>query len=267
MGGINVRRSLASMGGIAASLLGANTLLKADADGTPTALTVAEARVIGRLTGGNIAALTAAQIGDLLMGSTLPALAGVRSAGSSSAPARVDHVHPRGEWVAQDSGLLTWAYDSALAGASSILSAAGTVHTIKLHLPEAAYVTNILLHVSTSGSGLTANQCRVGLFQNGTRLGECGDQSAVWNSTGVKTMAIAGGPVQAAAGDVIVGLYANGTTLPTFTRSASSSSLVNVGLAAASSRFGTADTGRTTSLPTTLGTIAAAAASYWCALS
>lgn len=43
------------------SLFDANTILKADADNTPEALTVAEQRIIGRITSGEISALTGAQ--------------------------------------------------------------------------------------------------------------------------------------------------------------------------------------------------------------
>lgn len=44
------------------SLFDANTILAANSDNTPAAVTVAEARIVGRSTGGNIAALTAAQV-------------------------------------------------------------------------------------------------------------------------------------------------------------------------------------------------------------
>ncbi len=48
------------------TLFDANTILKADADNTPAALTVAEQRLVGRITAGVIAALTAAQVRTLL---------------------------------------------------------------------------------------------------------------------------------------------------------------------------------------------------------
>jgi len=48
------------------ALFDANTILAADTDNTPAALTVAEQRIVGRITGGNIAALTAAQVQTLL---------------------------------------------------------------------------------------------------------------------------------------------------------------------------------------------------------
>lgn len=44
----------------------ANTILAANVDNTPLALTIAEQRLVGRITGGNIAALTAAQVLTLL---------------------------------------------------------------------------------------------------------------------------------------------------------------------------------------------------------
>lgn len=53
-------------GGVAATLFDANTILKADVDNTPTALTVAEQRLVGRITAGVITGLTAAQVRTLL---------------------------------------------------------------------------------------------------------------------------------------------------------------------------------------------------------
>jgi len=44
----------------------ANTILKADTDNTPIALTIDEQRILGRITGGTIAGLTAAQIRTLI---------------------------------------------------------------------------------------------------------------------------------------------------------------------------------------------------------
>lgn len=48
------------------SLFDANTILAADTDNTPAAVTVAEQRLVGRITAGNITALTAAQIRTLI---------------------------------------------------------------------------------------------------------------------------------------------------------------------------------------------------------
>src|SRR6056297_1903206 len=46
----------------------ANTILKADTDGTPSALSVSEETLIGRQTGGNITALTPSQVLSTLSG-------------------------------------------------------------------------------------------------------------------------------------------------------------------------------------------------------
>lgn len=48
--------------GVAASLFDANTILKADSDNTPEALTVAAQRIVGRITAGEITGLTGAQV-------------------------------------------------------------------------------------------------------------------------------------------------------------------------------------------------------------
>jgi microcystin-dependent protein len=57
--------------GVAKALFDANTILAADTDDTPAALTVAEQRIVGRKTGGNITALTAAEVLGII-GDTVP---------------------------------------------------------------------------------------------------------------------------------------------------------------------------------------------------
>ena len=60
----------AAWGSASAALLkstyNANTIIKADSDNTPIALTLAEQRILGRITGGSITGLTAAQIRTLI---------------------------------------------------------------------------------------------------------------------------------------------------------------------------------------------------------
>lgn len=48
------------------TLFDANTILKADSDNTPAALTVAEQTLVGRIAGGVIAALTGVQVMSIL---------------------------------------------------------------------------------------------------------------------------------------------------------------------------------------------------------
>lgn len=92
------------------SLFDANTVLAATADDTPAALTLAEQRILGRITSGNIVGLTAAQVltllgiaalttkGDLLGYSTVPARLGV---GSNNEVLTVDSAQALGvKWAA-----------------------------------------------------------------------------------------------------------------------------------------------------------------------
>lgn len=55
------------------SLFDAQTILAATTDNTPAAVTVAEARVVGRATGGNVGALTGAQVATIVTALTRPA--------------------------------------------------------------------------------------------------------------------------------------------------------------------------------------------------
>jgi hypothetical protein len=61
--------------GISTAIFDAQTILAATADNTPAALTIAEQRIVGRITGGNIAALTGAQIRTITDPITMTAVA------------------------------------------------------------------------------------------------------------------------------------------------------------------------------------------------
>jgi hypothetical protein len=60
------------IGYVTKALFDANTILAAMSDNTPAAVAVAEQRILGRKTGGNIAALTAAEVNAILGGAVLP---------------------------------------------------------------------------------------------------------------------------------------------------------------------------------------------------
>lgn len=213
------------------------------------------------------AALPVAQggTGQTALSSAVPQpaiTAATASSGSSLVLARDDHGHPRYDFQPSDHGYLAWSFDPALAVNSTALATAGLLHVIKLHLPVAKNITGIDCYVVTAGSGLTSGQCFACAFQAGTLLGTTADQSTAWTSTGLKQMNLSGGPFAAAAGDVYVGFWYNGTTAPALARSAGSN-VANSGYAAVSSRFGTANSGLTTAAPGTLGTISAEALAYW----
>lgn len=164
--------------------------------------------------------------------------------------------------------LIAWSYDPMAVQSGTKWTTNGTIYLTKLHIPIAQSVTNIIFYFTAAGATLTAGQNFAGIYQSGTLLGSTADQQTNWQSSGLKTMAISGGPIAVAAGDLYIAFFGNGTTLPTMGRSGSQSSVIaNVGLLATASRFGSADTGRTTTLPATLGTVAGISDTYWAAIS
>ncbi len=178
----------------------------------------------------------------------------------------------RFDWSAADHNLLGWSCDPAIVNSQTVLSTAGRSEFARLHLPVAAPVTNVLLYVGTAGATLTAGQCFAALHgPTGTLIGQTADQAAAWASTGVKTMALAGGPYALAAADYIVEFWFNGTTGPAIGRAVGggvgNAAFLNVGLASPSLRCGTANTGLTTTAPGTLGTQTASTNPWWVALS
>lgn len=170
-------------------------------------------------------------------------------------------------FIPPDQNLIAWSFDPAIANTSSTpLATAGTLYVMKVHVPASGTVTNIVTCLTTAGGTLTSGQCFGALYQAGALLGQTADQAAAWASTGLKTAAIAGGAVAIAQGDAYIAFWFNGTTGPAFNRG-NGTAAINAGLSAATSRFGTADTGKTTTAPGTLGTIAALSVAYWTALS
>jgi hypothetical protein len=200
---------------------------------------------------------------DIIADSTQAAVAG-----STGKAPDAGHAHPATTFKASDHGLITWAFDPAVSvSTSSVLATAGTMYVVRLHMPVAASVTKIELHLVTAGSGLSSG-CIAALYQGGSLLGQTADQSAAWAGTGQQHIAITGGPVNVAAGDVFVGMWFTGTTGPAPLRG-NSSAAVNFNLAASVTRWGTANTGLsgTTTAPSTLGSLTTLTTAYWAALS
>jgi parallel beta-helix repeat protein len=194
----------------------------------------------------------------------------VATPGNSARAAPSNHAHPRTYWNPSDTGLVTWTMDVMMASANSVLPAAGTLYLVRVHVPVAATVRNIMAAITNAGSGLRAGQCFAGLWNASSRalVGATAEQSGNWSTTGFKTMALPGTGVSLAAGDYYIGIYANGTTLPHFARGNNQigGAFANTG-ATANFRVATANTGLTGSPPATLGTLTAANTSWWLGLS
>jgi hypothetical protein len=170
-------------------------------------------------------------------------------------------------WQGSDYGYISMSYDVALStNTSTPLTPAGTPFGIKIPIRRRCLVTNVVIHLTTAGSGLTANQCGAALYQNNVLLSATAmTMSTVWNSLGTKVMALTT-PQDVAAGFVDVVLFYNGTTGPALLRSGATAG--NLALTTTALRnFTTNDTGRTTTFPATLGTRTASAVAYWAAVS
>ncbi|MGW4981948.1 hypothetical protein [Streptomyces mirabilis] len=177
---------------------------------------------------------------------------------------------PSDTWEPTDHSLLAWSFDPISATSSATVTT-GVVQLIEVILRQAATINNVIVQVAIAGSTLTSGQNLVGLYDStGTRRGVSSDQTTNWGAAGTYTAALTA-PYSAAAGKYWVAIVSNGTTSPAFARStgiASTSTMVNVGLTAATTRFGTIGTGQTT-LPATItpASIANAITSFWLAVS
>lgn len=164
-------------------------------------------------------------------------------------------------YVANDYGLLAMAFDPAAASnASTALTTAGTVYGMRLRIPYAMTISNLIINIVGAGVTLTAGQCFAALFQGNALLQTTADQAAAWVSTGVKSMAIT--PQAVTAGFVDIAFFFNGTTGPSLLRSQNNLGGFNLSLTTTAIRGFSADTGRTTTMPATLAAKTGGAQSY-----
>jgi Pectate lyase superfamily protein len=187
----------------------------------------------------------------------------IRALPRTDAYARVTHEPVDRGWLAESMPI-------AAALNTSTPATAGRVEFAKVRLPVTASVTNVMLGMTAVGVTLTSGQCFAGLYTGaGSLLAQTADQAANWvGAVGVKTMALAGGAQTLAAGDYYVAWFYNGTTSPTWLRSSGQGSgFVNAGTSAPNFMFGSADTGRTTTLPGTMGTQTGQGVAWWVGLS
>jgi hypothetical protein len=175
-------------------------------------------------------------------------------------------------WIPSDYGFLSWTMDPAFAS-GNIGGTAGTLYLVGLKIPTACNITNVILAAAAVGSTLTSGQCFAGLYQGGTLIGSTADQHTAWSGGGSAEtyggfwpMALTGGPYSVSAGMVYVAWFHNGTTSPTWLRGSYYGN-PNYGLPSNGYRCATANTGLTTTLPSTLGTQTASPLCFWAAVS
>ena len=165
-----------------------------------------------------------------------------------------------------DHSFLSWNFDPIINGSTSTpLGANGTLYVQRIRIDKRVSVTNLHCWILTAGVTLTASQNGMAIYDASKNLiGQTADQSTAWTSTGFKTAALTGGPFVLQPGLYYVVFMSNGTTRPAPIRCTGTAH--NANIAAASSRWATADTARTT-FPATLGAFTAAANPYWVAIS
>lgn len=142
--------------------------------------------------------------------------------------------------VASDNNLIAWSMDPAGASAGFTL-ASGFIYYVKLNVTLATTITNVVLPITTAGGTLTSAQNIVALYNAaGTQLSVSADQSGVWTSAGVTSVAL-GTPQAVAAGFYYVGILSNGTTPITIPSGsalkANNVAVGNTGLTTGTARF------------------------------
>jgi hypothetical protein len=178
-----------------------------------------------------------------------------------------------GRYRASDQGFAAWTFDVEDVQASTVLPLGGLSHVVRFRALTSV-ISNLHFHVVTGGSGLTANQCFATLHNDaGAQLGAgaiTGDlspaSSAGWGSGGFKTCPLQVAQAVTPYAWYRVRFWGNGTTGPALSRKVNSASaLLNALLAAANSRYSTADTGLTTagSAPSNIGAQTGAATAWW----
>jgi hypothetical protein len=182
---------------------------------------------------------------------------------------------PGAHWLPGDHGLITWTGDPEYATANTVVATAGTVYHCKVHCPVLFTATNVIIYVVTAGTVLTSGQCFAGLYNSaGTLIASTADISSGATSfatSGSYTFALSGGPyVNLAAGDYTVAFFFNGTGGPSLARFGNvAAGLVNVALSAGNYRhfIDSTNTGRTTTLPATIGTQVSNGVAWFAAIS
>lgn len=171
------------------------------------------------------------------------------------------------EFVPADRGWKAWDYDINYAVTASAPATAGRLELARVRLPGAATITNVLMYANTGGSALTSGQCFASLYTAaGAKIAQTADQATAWATSGLKTMALSGGPYYRSGGDYYVVFWYNGTTSPGWIR-LNAGVGINSGVSAPNFFFASADTSITTTAPSTLGTQTAQGNPWWVGLS
>jgi hypothetical protein len=171
-----------------------------------------------------------------------------------------------------DHGLIAWSFDPAASDRSAgVALTSGRAHVTLLDVPVPTTITNVRLYIFTAGTSLTAGQSFAAIYEaDGDLLRASADQSTAFASTGEKVIPLSTPYVMSTPGYIkaIVWSVFSGTA-PALMRSSGSvaGAANNVGMADPFFRTAVANTGLTTTAPSTIGTQTSSASIAWIGLS
>lgn len=132
--------------------------------------------------------------------------------------------------------MVTWTMDPAFCAASNTPTS-GSLSLNRVYVNHLSTISNLYLSVLTAGSGLTAGQNLVGVYDaNGNRVGISADQTTAWGTTGNKTASLT------MTGALEPGVYylaflSVGTTTPKLYGGGAVNAVQNLGFSATPARF------------------------------
>lgn len=160
-------------------------------------------------------------------------------------------------------GYLSWTQQPETTQSVGTAPPTGSMRLQRHKLRVGATITNLHVVVLTVGSGLTAGQNFLGLYDAaGNLLAQSADQSTAWTGAGLKTTPLTT-PYVAAAGDYYVGILAVGTTPPAFARGHDNSSSFMNGLTASGQHLYVSHGAGLTALPATVTLTTTSGTSFW----
>lgn len=175
--------------------------------------------------------------------------------------------------VAADHNLAGWTFAPELIQGSLAQITAGLSYVARVK-NFGSTVSNIHMHLTGGGGSLTSGQCFASVHTDaGVQIGITGTLhstgAAGWGDGGYKTLPLVGGPFAVTPGAWLkVRWWWNGSTGPVISRAVNSSGVITgAGLVNPNFRFAVADSGLTTTGPTTIGTMTASPTAYWVAVS
>lgn len=160
-------------------------------------------------------------------------------------------------------GFKSWTMQPEATQSVGTIAVSGAMRLQRHKIRVASTITNLHMGVLVAGSGLTAGQNFMGIYDTaGNLIAQTGDQSTNWTTVGMRTSPLTS-PINLPAGDFYVGFLANGTTPPTFARGHDNSSSFINGLTTSGQHLYISNGAGLTALPATVSLFNTSGTSYW----